>query len=146
MIKFSLRCAQGHGFESWFQSGAAFDSLKGRNLVTCPVCGGTEVEKALMAPAVAQGQQSAREHADTPPTPSSHSPEMAARLRELRAHVEAHSEYVGEDFPTQARAMYLGDIPDRPIYGEAHPSEAKALIDDGVPVLPLPFTPSRKAN
>lgn len=146
MIKFSLRCAQGHDFESWFQSGAAFDSLKGRNLVACPVCGGTQVDKALMAPAVAQGQPPA--HAAAPDTTPAKdpSPELAAKLRELRAHVEAHSDYVGDNFANQARAMYLGDIPDRPIYGEAQLSEAKALLEDGVPVLPLPFTPSRKAN
>ncbi|WFE76087.1 DUF1178 family protein [Roseinatronobacter sp. S2] len=152
MIKFSLRCAQGHGFESWFQSGAAFDSLKTRELVACPVCGDTAVEKALMAPAVAQGQppaQSAQPATDTGHSREhspEHRPELAAKLRELRAHIEAHSDYVGDNFASQARAMYLGDIPDRPIYGEARPQEAKALLDDGVPVVPLPFMPTRKAN
>ncbi|MGP9790509.1 DUF1178 family protein [Roseinatronobacter sp. NSM] len=148
MIRFSLRCAQDHRFESWFQSGAAFDGLKRRGLVACPVCGGTQVEKALMAPAVSQGEKAAQPAPAPPDTApaQAHPPEIAARLRELRAHVEAHSEYVGDNFASQARAMYLGDIPDRPIYGEAQLSEAKALLDDGVPVLPLPFTPTRKAN
>ena len=147
MIKFSLRCAQGHGFESWFQSGAAFDSLQNRKLVACPSCGDTQVEKALMAPAVAQTQSPAKPApSDTPAAPQHNSPELAAKLRELRSHIEANSEYVGENFASQARAMYLGDIPDRPIFGEARPQDAKALLDDGVPVLPLPFTPTRKAN
>ncbi|MGY6704951.1 DUF1178 family protein [Roseinatronobacter sp.] len=150
MIKFSLRCAQGHGFESWFQSGAAFDSLQTRKLVACPSCGDTQVEKALMAPAVTQAQSPDKATQpdtppDMPPAPQ-HSPELAAKLRELRSHIEANSEYVGDNFASQARAMYLGDIPDRPIYGEARPQDAKALLDDGVPVLPLPFTPTRKAN
>ncbi|MCC5960890.1 MAG: DUF1178 family protein [Rhodobacteraceae bacterium] len=146
MIKFSLRCSQGHGFESWFQSGAAFDTLQTRKLVACPSCGDTQVQKALMAPAVAQAQSPDKAAPpDTPPAPQ-HSPELAAKLRELRAHIEAHSEYVGDNFASQARAMYLGDIPDRPIYGEARPEDAKALLDDGVPVVPLPFMPTRKAN
>jgi len=34
----------------------------------------------------------------------------------------------------------------RPIYGEAKAEEAKSLIDDGIPVTPLPFTPNRKTN
>ncbi len=129
MIKFTLKCGQDHGFESWFQSGTAFDTLHARGLVTCPVCGATDVEKALMAPAVSGSPANLRE-----------------RINALRAEVEANSDYVGADFATQARAMYLGDIPDRLIHGEAPLAEAKALIDDGVPILPLPFMPTRKAN
>lgn len=131
MIKFALKCPEGHGFESWFQSGATFDGLRAKGLVACPVCGSSNVEKALMAPAVTTA---------TPPA------DLQARLAALRAEVEANSDYVGRDFATQARAMYLGEIPDRPIYGEAQLDEAKALLDDGVPVMPLPFTPTRQTN
>lgn len=135
MIKFSLKCTNSHGFESWFQSGAAYDGLAARGLVACPVCGETDVSKALMTPSVAAS--------DTPQNPPAGLPD---RIKALRAEVEANSDYVGPNFATQARAMYLGDIPDRPIYGEARIEEAKALIDDGVPILPLPFVPTRKAN
>ncbi len=133
MIKFSLACTEGHAFESWFQSGAAFDALAARGMVTCPDCGSTDVAKTLMAPAVSPARKAARA-------------DKQARLQALRAEIEAQSDYVGDRFATEARAMYLGDIPDRPIYGEAPLSEAKALLDEGVPVLPLPFTPSRKTS
>lgn len=53
MIRFSLKCAKDHSFESWFPSGSAFDTLKAAGHVACPVCGSGEVEKALMAPSVA---------------------------------------------------------------------------------------------
>ncbi len=140
MIKFTLRCSHAHEFESWFQSGSAFDALKARDMVACPVCGSTEVEKALMAPSVAKA-------AEKPPAapPAKHD-DMADKIRRLRAEVEARSDYVGTRFASEARAMYLGDIPDRAIYGEARPEEAKALIEDGVPVLPLPFVPRGKTN
>ena len=49
-------------------------------------------------------------------------------------------------FAREARAMHLGDAPERAIYGEAKPDEAKALIEDGIPVAPLPFRPGRKSN
>ena len=136
MIKFTLRCSHAHEFESWFQSGSAFDALKARDMVACPVCGSTEVEKALMAPSVAKA-------AEKPPAKHD---DMADKIRRLRAEVEARSDYVGTRFASEARAMYLGDIPDRAIYGEARPEEAKALIEDGVPVLPLPFVPRGKTN
>ena len=133
MIKFSLRCAKGHSFESWFKSGPAFDELAARDLVTCPDCGSHEVTKALMAPSVTPARK----------TPT---PEMREKLAALRAEIEANTDYVGDRFAAEARAMYLGDIPDRPIHGEAKLEEAKALIEDGIPVLPLPFLPTRKAN
>ena len=147
MIKFALKCAEGHRFESWFQSGAAFDTLLARELVSCPQCGSHSVEKALMAPAVAPAPGVAPVP-DSPvaTTPDADIPDKEARLREFRARVEANADYVGPRFATEARAMHLGDIPDRPIYGEARPAEARALLDDGVPVLPLPFLPTRKAN
>jgi len=130
MIKFTLGCPQGHRFESWFQSGAAFDDLHARGLVTCPECGTAHVTKAIMAPSVKTAKRA----------------DMAEKLQALRAHVEANSDDVGRDFVRQARAMHLGDTPERAIRGEAKLAEARALLDDGVPILPLPFIPKRKTN
>jgi hypothetical protein len=67
-------------------------------------------------------------------------------IAEIKKHVEENSHYVGKEFAKEARAMHLGDLPERPIYGEAKAEEAKSLIDDGIPVTPLPFTPNRKTN
>ncbi len=82
------------------------------------------------------------------PAPSLSQPETEAQkaLSEMRKHVEENSNYVGMNFATEARAMHDGDVPERAIYGEAKPDEAKALIEDGVPVMPLPFMPGRKTN
>ena len=149
MIKFALKCAEGHRFESWFQSGAAFDTLLARDLVTCPHCGSQSVEKALMAPAVAPAPVPDGvpvRDTSVPATSEGEISDRQTRLRALRARVEANADYVGPRFATEARAMHLGDIPDRPIYGEARPAEARALLEEGVPVLPLPFLPTRKAN
>jgi len=59
MIRYALKCAEGHSFESWFQSADAFDGLAAKGLVSCAVCGGTDVKKALMAPKVAAETQEA---------------------------------------------------------------------------------------
>ena len=157
MISYALRCDRGHSFESWFQSSAAFDSLKGRGHVTCAVCGSDAVDKAVMAPRVTPSRKSAAAqaaHQGAQPVPASAPKLMAAppdaklreMLAEMRAHVEKTSDYVGDRFAAEARAIHLGDAPDRAIYGEARPDEARALIEDGVPVLPLPFRPTRKSN
>ena len=67
-------------------------------------------------------------------------------MQRLRTAVENNSDYVGDKFATEARAIHDGDAPERSIYGEAKPEEAKQLIEDGVPVLPLPFMPKGKVS
>lgn len=67
-------------------------------------------------------------------------------MAELRRRIEANSEYVGTNFVQQARLMHDGDAPTRSIHGEAKPNEARQLIEEGVPILPLPFRPVRKVN
>ncbi|RID90532.1 DUF1178 family protein [Gemmobacter lutimaris] len=141
MIRYSLHCAEEHDFESWFASAAAFDDLKARGLVTCAICGGGKVEKALMTPAVATP-------AASPARPDLKAPgsEVETALAALRREVEANSEYVGVNFVSEARRMHAGESPERAIHGEARPDEARKLIEEGVPVAPLPFLPARKTN
>ena len=152
MIRYALKCDQGHVFESWFQNAAAFDGLKAGGHVTCPTCGSSAVEKSLMAPKVRPARKAAPAPAEPTPGPqgdtpvAAPSPELEQAIAEMRAKVEAESDYVGDSFAKEARAMHLGDTPERSIYGEAKPDEARALIEDGVPVLPLPFRPTRKSN
>lgn len=154
MIRYSLKCTDGHGFESWFQSAEAYDKLQGAGLVACTMCGSTKVEKALMAPRVRPSRKAAAEPAapaEVPTAPqqttlSSPSSELEKAITALKQQVEANSDYVGKNFAKEARDMYLGESPQRAIHGEAKPEEARALIEEGVPVLPLPFLPNRKTN
>lgn len=145
MIQYSLKCAEGHTFDSWFQSAAAFDKLAAAGMVQCAVCGSSDVEKALMAPRVQPGREA--EPATAPERPLSvPSTAIEQALAEFKRKIEASSEYVGMNFAAEARAIHDGDAPERPIYGEAKAEEAHALIEDGVPVTPLPFLPNRKTN
>ena len=137
MIRYTLKCAEGHEFESWFQSANAFDALAEKDLVSCSVCGSDQVSKALMAPRV-----NATEDA---PLRAPVDPAQAA-MKARREQVEKNSTYVGGNFAREARAMHLGDVPERAIHGEAKPDEAKALIEDGVPILPIPGGPPEKTN
>ena len=133
MIRFRLTCDNDHGFESWFASNAAYDGLKAAGQLECPVCGSRKMDKALMAPAVAS----------TPAAPAPPTPETLAAWRR---HVEETSDYVGLEFVAEARAIHEGTAPERPIWGEARLDEARKLLDDGVPVAPLPFVPRSRTN
>jgi len=50
MILFTLRCARGHQFEGWFRDGDGFEAQQKAGEISCPECGETKVEKAVMAP------------------------------------------------------------------------------------------------
>ena len=152
MIRYSLHCERGHAFESWFQSSSAYETQEKRKLVNCPVCGSAKVERAIMAPQIVskKGRDSAvpapAAPADvTAPTSTpllmAQERELRAKLRELRDHIVKNADNVGERFPNEARKMHYGDIEHRPIYGEASPDEARALIEEGVEVSPLPVLP-----
>ncbi|SDJ61635.1 DUF1178 family protein [Aliiruegeria lutimaris] len=147
MIKYSLICADGHRFESWFASANAFEKLVASGMVSCAVCGSGKVEKAMMAPNVKSSERKpepARPDAEHPLSAPATTAEKA--IAELRKRVEAESDYVGRDFAREARAIHEGEAPQRSIHGEANMQEARSLIEDGVPVTPLPFAPRRKTN
>ena len=143
MIQYALKCKDGHTFDSWFKSASAFEALERSGHLSCAVCGSPEVSKALMAPNVSTQDQQ-EQSADTSLTSPVNEQEQA--LAALRKHVEENADYVGNNFADEARSMYLGAEPERAIYGEANGAEAKALIEDGIPVAPLPFLPNKKAN
>ncbi|MEM1273481.1 MAG: DUF1178 family protein [Pseudomonadota bacterium] len=154
MIRYALTCSEGHAFDSWFQSSSAFDALAERGLVACAVCGTTQVSKSLMAPKITAKKPAApnQDNAETGARPMAAGPlsgqtsEIAQKLAELRKHVEENSTYVGRDFADEARKMHLGEVPERQIHGEATANQARDLIDDGVPVLPLPGVPRSQTN
>ena len=68
MIRYSLRCDQGHDFDGWFRSSDGFETLRAAGQVSCAICGSAKVEKALMAPRVAHGGEGASD------TPDLHTP------------------------------------------------------------------------
>ncbi len=136
MIKYTLNCDQNHQFESWFQSSDAFETLARAGHLSCAICGSDQVSRGIMAPSVSTSRKKA-----SPPAP-----DVEQALTKMREEVEKNSDYVGMNFAAEARAMHLGDKPERAIYGEAKPEDAKSLIEDGVPVAPLPFIPKRNSN
>lgn len=160
MIRYTLNCACGHAFESWFPSSQSYDSQRARGLVTCPSCNATTVEKAVMAPSVARTDKGERaapalgepgREGGTPTAPAAPTApmalmgrpegELADLLRRLRDHVVSNADYVGPDFADLARKMHEGELEHRSIYGEATQDEVKALREDEVEVFPLPVLP-----
>jgi len=154
MIRYALKCEAGHGFDSWFQSATAYDSLARAGHLSCAVCGSSDVSKSLMAPRVTSGEAPEQQTvpaktdkpADTVPVLSKPQSEVEKALATLRRKVEESSDYVGKNFVKEARDMHEGRSPERSIYGEARLDQARALIEEGVPLMPLPFKPKRELS
>lgn len=178
MIVFDLTCDKGHGFEGWFGSSADFDTQKERGLLSCPQCQSARVVKAPMAPSVPRkgnaggpaghlgpvGSAGGREGGAMPVPgapmapagrpasgPQALPPQVSRALAELamaQARALAHSTFVGKDFADRSRAMHYGEIEQMPIHGEASPSQARELLEEGVPVAPLlfPIAPPDQVN
>ena len=158
MIRYSLVCDQGHGFESWFASSAAYDKQAKRKLVTCPLCDSARVEKAIMAPRLVRKDKSTSvpamaEEATPAPAAEPTSPvammspqerEFRKKLKDLRDHLTANADNVGKKFPEEARKMHYGEVEHRSIYGEASPQDAKALHEEGIEFHPLPVLPDER--
>lgn len=166
MIRYALVCERGHDFESWFQNSAAYDKQVKRGLVTCPVCNSAKVSKALMAPQLSgvkkRGKAAPPAEAlaaetpapeATPAVPTATAPvammspqerEFRAKLKELREHITKNADYVGQQFPEEARKMHYGETEHRSIYGEASPEQAKELHEEGIEFQALPVLPDER--
>ena len=140
MIQFSLKCSQNHSFDSWFQSSDAYEKLAKAGMLTCAECGDRTIEKSLMAPKISTQSPSDSQALSAPMS------EAERNLAKIKQEIEANSDYVGMNFAHEARAMHSGESPNRAIYGEAKAEEAKALIEEGIPVAPLPFMAKRHTN
>jgi hypothetical protein len=148
MIKFALLCARGHEFQSWFQSSEAFDTQVESGLVLCPLCQVAEVTKAIMAPAIASRGEAARAK---PPAQAQSQTKVAlldrhdlksrAVIDAFRRRIFAEADDVGSRFAEEARKIHNGLVPERPIHGQASIGDARALVEEGVPVLPVPPSP-----
>ena len=141
MIRYALVCEHEHGFEGWFGSSSDYDDQQSRGLVACPVCDTAAVRKQIMAPAVAGTKRRA-----APEGPAAPQAVMLEAMGRIRRHVEETFDDVGDAFAKEARAIHEGKSEDRGIYGQATPAEVRDLVEDGIPVAPLPPEPPKKTE
>ncbi len=155
MIVFDLKCRLGHQFEAWFRSSDDYSDQQKKNEIECPVCGVNEVTKAISAPNISAksnrrpssggvGDVSVDElfeggqNLSLGPLPHSLRSELDRVLEKVRDHVESNCEYVGSEFPEEARKIHYGESEERGIYGKASVEESEELLDEGIEIVTLP--------
>ena len=137
MIQYALHCSNGHDFDAWFKNGAAFEEQQARGIVSCAVCGDAQVEKALMAPAVARSDKGKVSLSTAQPDAA----QIRQMLRAYRHKVISEADYVGDRFAEEARKIHFEEVAARGIYGEATRDDVLALADEGIAFMPLPDLP-----
>ena len=140
MIVLDLQCGQGHRFEGWFASSAAFDDQRKNGLLCCPVCNHADVERLPCGPYVISSSTARAAEAGE---------SLAAVRDQLLEAVTAYvrdSENVGPRFPEEARKIHYQEAPARSIRGVASLREARELLDEGIVVLPLPVPPPEETH
>jgi hypothetical protein len=143
MIHYDLICERGHAFDGWFASSAAYDEQAARGLVSCSHCGSPRTAKQMMSPGI-PAKANKKDDGPQKMVAGPVDPRLAMMLqmvREMRKHVEENAEYVGDKFAEEARKIHYEEVEQRGIYGEASPQDAKALIEEGIAVHPLPRLP-----
>ena len=141
MIRYALLCEYGHEFEGWFGASADFDDQQSRGLLECPVCASKAVRKAIMAPAVAGTKKKVQDL-----NPAQGQAMMMEAMGRIRRHVEDNFDDVGDAFAKEARDIHEGRSEDRGIYGQATAKEVRELVEDGVPIAPLPPEAPKKSD
>ena len=131
MIKYNLKCEKDHNFDAWYSDSSNFEQQNKKNLILCPKCSSTKIEKNIMAPNIGSKKQSYTNALKTEKN-------IEKIIKNVRKHVEKNYEYVGNKFADEARAIHYGEKEEREIYGETSVEEAVDLIEEGVNVTPLP--------
>ncbi|HEY1125818.1 MAG TPA: DUF1178 family protein [Sphingobium sp.] len=144
MISFDLKCVHGHVFEGWFRSSRDYEDQRGKRQVACPICGNADIAKAVMAPAVAaKGNQRGTAETPAPVSMSNGTPseaqfkEMLGALAQAQAQMLEKSVWVGDKFAERARSMHYGEADHALIHGTTSAREARAMMEEGLPVTPL---------
>lgn len=147
MKVFDLKCAKNHVFEGWFASEEDFVTQCNMSLVQCPVCGDPSVVKQLSAPRLllSGGRTNAEEGPLQIGAATEHQDLTAAWLAIARK-VVANTTDVGGKFAQEARKMHYGESPERAIRGTATVEETRALVEEGIDIVPFPLPESAKES
>ncbi|MBU1235204.1 MAG: DUF1178 family protein [Gammaproteobacteria bacterium] len=130
MIVLDLICIAGHRFDGWFATADAFEDQIARDMVNCPHCNTTDVQRLPSGPHVVVARpRSKRESASIA---------GAAQVLESLRQIAESSEDVGDLFADEARRIHHDEAPLRNIKGQATGDEVRDLLEDGIPVLPVP--------
>lgn len=131
MIAYDLTCTNGHTFEGWFADNASFEDQKSRELIACPYCGDTRVERIPSTFAIGNRKKPHETSPDIPP--------QLAFMVHMRSYIEKNFEDVGAKFADEAVKIHYGQAEKRNIRGTTTDQEEQELKEEGVSFIKMPI-------
>ena len=131
MIIYDLRCAKSHNFEGWFKDRSAFEEQKTGKLITCPVCGSSDVAMvpssiSILGKEIRNPEKQGKEF----------QPPKALQL--FHEFLDKNFEEVGTKFTEIALKIKSGEEEKRNIKGTTTKEEEEILKEAGVEFVKIP--------
>ena len=140
MIRYDLFCENEHFFESWFKDSKSYQKQLEANEIACPKCNNSNISKSLMAPGIPKKTNTKNGNVIA----NSSSSSISNAIRKIRDEIKKNSEYVGDQFPEEARKIHYNEAEMRSIYGKASKKEITELVDEGIDIIQIPEIPDDK--
>ena len=135
MIKYNLKCHNGHEFESWFSNSNEFDKLNQKKMLECIYCSSKKINKSIRAPMISGVKEKDLSFQKS----KSSLKDKKYQLLQIRKFVENNFEYVGDNFSRKIREIYYDKNSNKKIYGTTTPKEKKELEDEGIDLISIPW-------
>ena len=133
MIIYDLKCDKQHKFEGWFKDLAAFEEQKAEKLITCPLCGSSEV---TLVPSTIAVMGKSRELKERKANLTDVSP--MKMLEMINDFVTKNFDDVGSRFAEVALRIHRGEEQKRNIRGVTTEKEEETLREEGVEFMKIP--------
>ena len=140
MIRYDLVCENEHFFESWFKDSKSYQKQLEANEIACPKCNNSNISKSLMAPGIPKKTNTKNGNVIA----NSSSSSISNAIRKIRDEIKKNSDYVGDQFPEEARKIHYNEAEMRSIYGKASKKEITELVDEGIDIIQIPEIPDDK--
>ena len=135
MIKYNLKCSNGHEFISWFSDSLEFDKLNKKKLLECIYCSSKKINKSIMAPMISGGKLKE----DSSNLLNKKLSDKKKELLQIRNYIEKNFEFVGDKFSQKVREVYYDKKSKKAIYGSASKKEREELAEEGIDLLSIPW-------
>jgi len=133
VIIYDLKCEKNHKFEGWFNDRTAFEDQKIQKLITCPICGSSEVEMLLSSVSImGKDIEESKEK-----SLKDLSPIKALQL--FHEYLDKNFDDVGDKFANIAVKMHRGEEDRRNIKGTTTKTEEETLKEEGVKFIKVPI-------
>jgi len=135
MIKYNLKCSNGHEFISWFSDSLEFDKLNKKKLLECIYCSSKKINKSIMAPMISGGKLKE----DSSNLLNEKLSNKKKELLQIRNYIEKNFEFVGDKFSQKVREVYYDKQTRKTIYGSTTKEEREELAEEGIDLISIPW-------